>query len=520
MPFEPQGFPGFGYLFDDPKSRQPVNGQRSQLGADPAAAHRAAARAVAGLAAQRRLLGGATRSPASIPTTTRASRRATPTCCSSSPTTWCRRACRSGPPPRIGLVSRNLRSSPLMLDTLYGGGPSVSPIAYQRGRILRGRPHEASRRPASIDGRRDRPPPRRTAPSATSPGSMRPHRADGEVVPANFDNAYVTCAADARNDDNFIVAQLTALFANVHNAIAGQRRREREQPEAVFGYAQIAMQRIYHAIVVQDLLPKLLHPEDESVEVSARPQAGRQALALAERPDTPRVHTWRIPRRPRHGAPQVQTQPHLRRHARDPRRGRRRDPSSGDALPRARELAGAMVAVLQDVGCRDAESQPTHQPDPIGAGRRGAVQVHRHGPAGWPGLARPAERRARAHLACRCVVGPHPGEERESDTVRLDPSPTRSSPGCDPQAGFRPSASPAFSRLPQIDKLSDDPPLPFFVLLESALDPAIAGRHLGPLGSIIIGEVIGRTIARERQRIAAMECALKKNVRGRRSGTR
>jgi hypothetical protein len=57
------------------------------------------------------------------------------------------------------------------------------------------------------------------------------------------------------------------------------------------------------------------------------------------------------------------------------------------------------------------------------------------------------------------------------------------------------------------DTLSADPPLPFFVLLESALDPAIEGRHLGPLGSIIIGEVIGRSVARERQRLVPMECA-------------
>ena len=60
---------------------------------------------------------------------------------------------------------------------------------------------------------------------------------------------------------------------------------------------------------------------------------------------------------------------------------------------------------------------------------------------------------------------------------------------------------------PQIDMLSRDPPLPFFVLLEAALDPAIAGRHLGPLGSIIIGEVIGRTIAQERRGMEAVQCA-------------
>ena len=81
----------------------------------------------------------------------------------------------------------------------------------------------------------------------------------GGVLPANFDDAYVTCAADVRNDDNIVLAQVAALFANVHGAIAEQVAGQ--QPEAVFGYAQVAMQRIYHAIVLQDLLPRILHPQ-------------------------------------------------------------------------------------------------------------------------------------------------------------------------------------------------------------------------------------------------------------------
>ena len=43
----------------------------------------------------------------------------------------------------------------------------------------------------------------------------------------------------------------------------------------------------------------------------------------------------------------------------------------------------------------------------------------------------------------------------------------------------------------------------------AALDPAIGGRHLGLLGSIIIGEVIFRSVARERRRLAPTECAAK-----------
>ncbi len=75
---------------------------------------------------------------------------------------------------------------------------------------------------------------------------------------ANFADPYITCVADPRNDDNLVLAQLVALFACVHNAIASQLSGL--APEAVFGYAQAALQCIYHSIIEQDLLPRLLHP--------------------------------------------------------------------------------------------------------------------------------------------------------------------------------------------------------------------------------------------------------------------
>jgi hypothetical protein len=40
-----------------------------------------------------------------------------------------------------------------------------------------------------------------------------------------------------------------------------------------------------------------------------------------------------------------------------------------------------------------------------------------------------------------------------------------------------------------------DLPLPFFILLEAALDPAVQGRHLGRLGSIIVADVLYRALA-------------------------
>src|SRR5262249_60398202 len=59
------------------------------------------------------------------------------------------------------------------------------------------------------------------------------------------------------------------------------------------------------------------------------------------------------------------------------------------------------------------------------------------------------------------------------------------------------AASPALggSPLPEIEPLSNDPPLPFFVLFEAMQQHGARGLHLGPLGSIIVAEVIFGALA-------------------------
>ena len=38
--------------------------------------------------------------------------------------------------------------------------------------------------------------------------------------------------------------------------------------------------------------------------------------------------------------------------------------------------------------------------------------------------------------------------------------------------------------------LADNPPLPFFILFEAAMDPESRGMRLGVLGSILVAEVV------------------------------
>ncbi|XSC43126.1 hypothetical protein ACF1BQ_034445 [Bradyrhizobium sp. RDT10] len=46
-----------------------------------------------------------------------------------------------------------------------------------------------------------------------------------------------------------------------------------------------------------------------------------------------------------------------------------------------------------------------------------------------------------------------------------------------------------------IDTLSNEPPLPFFILFEAMRQPHAEGLHLGPLGSLIVSEVIFGALA-------------------------
>jgi hypothetical protein len=59
------------------------------------------------------------------------------------------------------------------------------------------------------------------------------------------------------------------------------------------------------------------------------------------------------------------------------------------------------------------------------------------------------------------------------------------------------AAAPAYGALTaeDIETLSNDPPLPFFILFEAMWQPQAEGLCLGPLGSIIVSEVIFGALA-------------------------
>ncbi len=75
----------------------------------------------------------------------------------------------------------------------------------------------------------------------------------------------VALVADARNDDNAVISQLTALFQLAHNTAMDvlEKGREPRTPEESFRHftaARMAMTMVYRQIVRHDLLPRLLSP--------------------------------------------------------------------------------------------------------------------------------------------------------------------------------------------------------------------------------------------------------------------
>lgn len=402
---------------------------------------------------------------------------------------------------QLGLGSRNLRSSPLVLDTLYGGGPNAATVAYRMSGDATGDRTQlrVGRFPSMVTGKAAGPeecPFRDLARINLWPTDV--------VQTANFDDPFVTCVADVRNDDNLVLMQLVALFANLHNAIAGRLRDAR--PEAAFGYAQVAMQRIYHAVIEQDLLPRVLHPDvlatlhgrspgdgrwlwrGDAVPLefthgafrighamvrkdyvfNALPEAGTLSIGIAMSGGTnwaetrvPLRETWLVD-----WSRFFELSPGV-----VPRNLSRRFSPSQSALDEAGLFKSNDKEQPETLSLRDMLSAALARSWSVDAMVDAILAQNRNAlPATWAW--RDAGRR---HAEIRGWLSTHCGTLTQAD----------------------------------IDTIAEDPPLPLFVLLESALDAQVAGRHLGPLGSIIVGEVIGRSVARQRRALQTTQHAAK-----------
>jgi hypothetical protein len=128
----------------------------------------------------------------------------------------------------------NARTPRLDLDSLYGSGPVDQPYLYDWS----GAAHGGAK--LLLDAH---------------PGDERLATFD---LPRN--SAGRALIGDPRNDENLIVCQLHALFARFHNAVVERLAAASPQPRgaALLEAARRAVRHRYQAVVLHDLLPKLL----------------------------------------------------------------------------------------------------------------------------------------------------------------------------------------------------------------------------------------------------------------------
>ncbi len=173
----------------------------------------------------------------------------------------------------------NHRLSPLRLDTVYGGGPDVCPFAYAKNARDAALPRTRLRlgRIKTNSTVSTAPPPRDIA---------RAGRTEEPTLPAMKDIASGPMAGlseplipDPRNDDHAIISQLTTLFHLLHNGLLGKLGGEGAKSGAAatadryhhFVCARAMATMVYRNIVREDLLKRLLHPDVYQFHAGSNP---------------------------------------------------------------------------------------------------------------------------------------------------------------------------------------------------------------------------------------------------------
>jgi hypothetical protein len=204
----------------------------------------------------------------------------------------------------LGGGTTNARRTPLRLETLYGSGPVGSPHIYaldapnddRRTKLRLGRMRWKENAPATGCPFRDiaRTPAENVTGIDRSIAGVRVALTEALV-------------ADPRNDDHAVMSQLTALLALLHNGLIDIIRRHEGNagPNGQFGAAykrflcaRGALMAIYHNVIRNDLMRRVIHPaiyasyRGPDPHFIDRPEPARHAA----------IGDWEIPFEFSHGA--------------------------------------------------------------------------------------------------------------------------------------------------------------------------------------------------------------------------
>jgi hypothetical protein len=144
----------------------------------------------------------------------------------------------------------NARRSPLRLETIYGGGPTECPSAYETN-------PDSFRKKLRLG---------RISGGAGSREEIARARAETDEPGPGYPEPLL---GDPRNDSHAILSQMVALAHHVHNGIlqliessvdnSAENKFVRDQ--RAFVAAQAALILIYRDRIRHDLLPRILHPD-------------------------------------------------------------------------------------------------------------------------------------------------------------------------------------------------------------------------------------------------------------------
>jgi len=165
---------------------------------------------------------------------------------------------------------RNLNTPNLDLDTIYGGDPARCPHLYQPPRTTPSQGADDDGRHLFYLGRTAKPAfPQNWREGYGLPFDLpRVDTGSPGITETAYRSAVTPLVHDDRNDDNLILAQLTAQFLLAHNTVASCLRRNGDPSDGgrklsnqeSFALARHFMLKAYRRIVVHDLLKQLLLP--------------------------------------------------------------------------------------------------------------------------------------------------------------------------------------------------------------------------------------------------------------------
>ena len=400
---------------------------------------------------------------------------------------------------RLGAGTSNARRVPLRLETLYGSGPVGSPHLYALDS-----PSDDRRTKLRLGRMRWKETPRAAGCPFRDIARAQAENVTGvdRNIPGQRPALTEALVADPRNDDHAIISQLTAMFALLHNGLVDLVRRGEPvtRADARFGAAyrrfqcaRDALTSIYHSIIRKDAMPRVLHPAIYAAYSASNPRFMDQPAAPGE---------WQMPFEFSHGAFRFG-------HAMVRPEYRINDLSEHD-----------LNNTLEKNSINEPVNMPLDETWIVQWSRFFEINgsrpnfSRRIGPYLSDGLGNehifPSfDATERVGLLYRDLLGASVAgmwsvdgliaeiAARRPDFIALSRLLGDRAWRVEQLRKWLATASAAYGGLTQadIETLANDPPLPFFVLFEAMQQTEAKGFHLGPLGSIIIAEVIFGALA-------------------------